>query len=226
MKILIIEDEKRIAKNIHKGLTLQSHIVDVAYDGEKGLDLAVAEKYDIIILDRMLPKMNGINICKTLRKEKITTPIIMLTAKSQIDDKVDGLDAGADDYLTKPFAFKELLARIYALARRPQHQTSSVLQVNDLILDPVHQNVTRNSTTIDLTKQEFALLEFLMRNKNQTFSKEQLVERVWNFDADILPNTVQVYIGYLRNKIDKPFPKKKPLIKTVRGFGYTIHSEN
>jgi DNA-binding response OmpR family regulator len=222
MKILVIEDEKRIADSIKKGLEIKSHIVDLAYDGLEGFDLAISEKYDVIVLDRMLPGLDGLQICQKLRTENNSTPILMLTAMAEIGDKVDGLNAGADDYLAKPFAFVELLARIKALSRRPQNVTSSKLKVDDLVLDTSNYEVTRNGEIIDLSKKEFALLEFLMRNQGMIFTKEQLTERVWEFDSDVLPNTAQVYLGYLRNKIDKSFPKEKQLIKTVRGFGYKI----
>lgn len=222
MKILVIEDEHRVANYIKKGLEIKSHIVDVAYDGEEGYDLASDENYDIIILDRMLPKINGIQICSSLREEGIHTPILMLTALGETDNKVEGLDAGADDYLAKPFAFNELLARINALSRRPKQTISSKIQISDLTLDIQTYTVNRGEEEIELSKKEFALLEFLMRNPGKVFTKDQLLEQVWPFDSDALANTAQVYIGYLRNKIDRPFPNKQKLIKTVRGFGYKI----
>ncbi|MCA9390459.1 response regulator transcription factor [candidate division WWE3 bacterium] len=222
MKILVVEDEKRIADNIKKGLELKSHIVDVAYDGYDGYSFAASEEYDVIILDLMLPGKDGVTICKQLRAEGDSTPILMLTAKTLVEDRVNGLDSGADDYLGKPFAFEELIARIHALSRRPQGVLVEELMVGDLTLDPKNYEVKRGSKKIDLSKKEFALLEFLMRTPGTVYSKEELTERVWEFDADVLPNTAQVYIGYLRNKIDKPFPNRKPLIQTVRGFGYKI----
>ena len=224
MKILVIEDEHRIASYIKKGLEIKSYIVDMAYDGEDGYELASGEKYDVIILDRMLPGMDGMQICKKLRSESNHTPILMLTAKTQVDDRVDGLEAGADDYLGKPFAFVELLARIKALARRPIRTNGSLLQIQNLILDTKIFEAKRDNKKIALSRKEYALLEFLMRHPGQIFSKDQLTEQVWNYDADVLGNTAQVYIGYLRNKIDRPFPKSKPLIQTVRGFGYKIES--
>lgn len=222
MKILIVEDDKHIAKNIIKGLEMKSHVVDVAYDGEEGYDFAAVEDYDLIILDRMLPKMDGLELCQQLRDENITTPILMLTAKTMVEDRVEGLDSGADDYLCKPFAFEELLARIKALGRRPKDNLVSILKTGDLTLDTVTYEVKRAGKKIQLSKKEFALLEFFMRHPGKVFSKEQITERVWEFESDVLPNTAQVYIGYLRNKIDRPFPNKSPLIKTVRGFGYKI----
>jgi len=220
MKLLIIEDEKTIADSIKKGLELKSHVVDVANDGLDGFDLASNESYDVVILDRMLPGLNGVQICQKLREEKNNTPILMLTAKTEITDRVDGLDAGADDYLGKPFAFVELLARLKALSRRPKAMLSSKLVINGLELDTKNFEVIRSGEIINLSKKEFSLLEFLMKNPGRVFNKEQLTERVWDYDSNVLPNTAQVYLGYLRNKIDKAFPKEKPLINTVRGFGY------
>ncbi|MBU0618969.1 response regulator transcription factor [Patescibacteria group bacterium] len=223
MKILVIEDEHKIANSIKKGLEQESYAVDVAYDGEQGFDLAVTEDYDVVILDLMLPKMGGMEICKKLRKdENIHTPILMLTAKGQLNDKVNGLNAGADDYLVKPFAFAELLARIRALRRRPKQTLNNQLKVNDLTLDALSYQVKRNGKDIKLSKKEFALLEYLMRHQGKILTKDQIINHVWDYDADILPNTVEVYIGYLRNKIDKPFKNKPPLIQTIRGFGYKI----
>jgi DNA-binding response OmpR family regulator len=225
MKILLVEDEPHIAQNIKKGLEIKSYVVDVVHEGQEGLDFALAEDYDVIILDWMLPGMSGQKIAKELRKAGNSTPILMLTAKTTINSRVQGLDSGADDYLGKPFAFKELLARIRALSRRGQKPVQTDLLVGDLTLDPTNYQVKRAGQEIHLSKQEFALLEFLMRHPGQVFSKEDLLEKVWSFDSDILPNTVQVYIGYLRNKIDKPFPKLPALIQTVRGFGYKIEAQ-
>jgi len=223
VRILIIEDERLIADSLAKGFKHESYAVDVAYTGTDGFDMAVAEDYDCIILDLMLPGMDGITICKKLREEEnVVTPILMLTAKSELDDKVEGLNIGADDYLTKPFAFEELLARIRALTRRPKKFSGTTITVDDLSINTNNYNVVRSGKEIKLSKTEYALLEYLARNKNQSMSKEKIIEHVWNFDADVLPNTVEVYIGYLRNKIDKPFPQSKQLIQTVRGFGYKI----
>jgi len=222
MRILIVEDEHKIAAAIKKGLEQENFAVDVAYDGEEGYDFASTEEYSVIVLDIMLPKLNGIEICARLRKADIKTPILMLTAKDEVDDKVHGLNSGADDYLPKPFAFSELVARIRALSRRPKSLLGNTLKVGNLELDRNTFEVTRDGKQISLSKKEFALLEFLMRNSGQTLSKGSIIQNVWNFDADVLPNTVEVYIRYLRQKIDRPFPNKSPMIKTVRGFGYKI----
>lgn len=222
MKILVVEDEHRISGYIKKGLELKSHVVDVAYDGEQGYDLAVNEQYDLIILDRMLPKLDGVTFCKNVRKEAIHTPILMLTARTQVEDRVEGLDAGADDYLGKPFAFTELIARVNALSRRPKQGLVEVLTADNLSLNTSTYEVIRATKAVVLSRKEYALLEFLLRHQGQVFSPEQLTEQVWSYESDVLPNTAQVFIGYLRNKLDKQFPKEQPLIKTVRGFGYKI----
>lgn len=222
MKILLIEDDEHIAKNIKKGLENKAFVVDLALDGEEGYDLAATEKYDAIIIDWMLPKLDGLEICKKLRHNGNTTPVLILSAKTLVGDRVEGLDSGADDYLGKPFAFEELLARINALSRRPQADFISILQVQDLSLDPATYEVKRGQQKISLTRKEFTLLKFFMRHPGQVFTAEQIAERVWGFDSDVLPNTAQVYIGYLRKKIDQPFSQKRPLLKTVNGFGYKI----
>lgn len=221
MKILLIEDEPKIARAIKMGLEQERSTVEVVYDGPTGFAAAIGDSYDVIILDRMLPGgMDGLIICEMIREKGIKTPVIMLTAKGQIRDRVNGLNAGADDYLVKPFSFEELLARLRALTRRPQQTNGSTLQVNDLTLDTISFEVHRGNTAINLSQTEYSLLEYLMRNKNRVLSKANIINHVWDFDADILPNTVEAYIGYLRNKIDKPFDT--PLIHTVRGFGYRI----
>lgn len=219
MRILVVEDEHKIANSIKKGLEQELFAVDVAYDGDEGYDLASSEEYDLIILDLMLPKLDGVSICKKLREESIHTPILILTAKGQIGDKVEGLDAGADDYLTKPFSFEELLARIRALIRRPHKTSGEILTVDDLTLNTRTFEVKRNEKMIPLSNKEYSLLEYLMRHPNLILTKDQIIAHVWNYEADILPNTVEVYIGYLRNKIGKD------LIRTVRGFGYKICSK-
>jgi len=226
MRILIIEDEHKIANSIKKGLEQEAYAVDVCYDGEGGYDLASVEEYDVIILDLMLPKMDGLMICKKLREEKNHTPILILTAKGQIDDKVEGLNCGADDYLTKPFSFSELLARIKALTRRPRQVMNPILKVEDLSLNTTNFEVKRSNKDIRLSKKEFALLEYLMLHKEKILTKDQIINHVWEYDSDVLPNTVEVYMGYLRNKIDKPFKKEKSLIRTIRGFGYKIGKGN
>ena len=223
MRILIIEDEKRLADSIKKGLKQESYAVDVSYDGNDGFGMAVIQDYDLIILDLMLPGMDGMEICRKLRnEEKIKSSILMLTARGQIKDRVEGLNCGADDYLTKPFAFEELLARIKALSRRPRDSLGTVLSIDDLTLDTISYEVKRAGRPVILSKTEYALLEFLLKNKGKVLSKNQIIENVWDYDADVLPNTVEVYIRYLRNKIEKPFKGKKPLIGTIRGFGYRI----
>lgn len=220
MRILIVEDEHKIANSIKQGLEQEKYTVDVAYNGTSGYDLAHSENYDLIILDSMLPFINGIEIIKKLRFEQIHTPILMLTARGQIEDKIEGLDTGADDYVTKPFAFTELLARIRALIRRPKKTIGLVLKVDDLTVNTNTYMVRRNNKIIKLSSKEYALLEYLIRHKNQIIKKEQIINHVWNYDSNILPNSVEVYIKHLRDKIDKNFPKK--LIQTVRGFGYKI----
>lgn len=223
MRVLIVEDNQKIANSIKKGLEQESFAVDIALNGIKGFDLAATEDYDIIILDLMLPDMDGMEVCRKLRREeKISTPILMLTAKNQLEDRVGGLNTGADDYLAKPFAFEELIARIRALARRPKKTLNNTLKTADLKLDSSNQQVSRGGKTISLSKKEFSLLEYLLRNKNKIVSKQTLINHVWDYNADILPNTVEVYIGYLRNKIEKPFKNKPKLIKTIKGFGYKI----
>jgi DNA-binding response OmpR family regulator len=222
MKILVVEDEHKIANSIKKGLEQESYAVDVEYDADGGFGAAVNGDYDCIILDRMLPgTMEGMGVCKALRAEGIHTPIIMLTAKDQIRDRVEGLNAGADDYLIKPFSFEELLARIRALLRRPKTEIGTVLRISDLTLDPASYQVNRGGHSITLSSKEFALLEYMMRNSGKVLSKDNIINHVWDFDADVLPNTVEVYIGYLRNKIDKG-SKGPKLIKTLRGFGYKL----
>lgn len=222
MRILVVEDEHKIASSIKKGLEQESFAVDVAFDGNRGYDLASGEDYDLIILDILLPGIDGLQICKNLRSQNIHTPILMLTAKGQVEDKVAGLNAGADDYLTKPFFFEELLARVRALIRRPKSSIGLLLSFKDLSLDTVSFGVKRGSKIISLSSKEFALLEYLLRHKNQIVTKDQIISHVWDYDADVLPNTVEVYIGYLRHKVDKPFPDKSPLIQTIRGFGYKL----
>lgn len=222
MRILVIEDEHKIANAIKDGLTQESYAVDVLYDGEEGLNAARYEDYDLIIMDRMLPGgMDGIEICETLRRESRHMPILILTAKDRVRDRVQGLNAGADDYLIKPFSFEELLARVKALMRRPHDSLGEVLEVGDLTLDTVLHEVRRAGQIISLSSKEYALLEYLMRNKNKVLGKNNIMSHVWDFDADILPNTVEVFMAYLRAKVDKPFAGPN-LIQTVRGFGYKI----
>ncbi|QQS65339.1 response regulator transcription factor [Candidatus Saccharibacteria bacterium] len=220
MKILVIEDEHRIANALKEGLEQESYAVDVAYDGEQGYLSASADNYDIILLDVMLPIMDGYTVCKKLRAEGNHTPVLMLTARDQVGDIVHGLDNGADDYLPKPFSFDVLLARIRALMRRPNDSIGEVFKVADLKLDPNARRVERAGKEIRLSSKEYAILEYLMRNNNKVLSKDQIIAHVWDFDSDILPNNVEVFINYLRRKIDKPF--KKQLLHTIRGFGYRL----
>lgn len=220
MKILIVEDEHLIANALKKGLGQEHYTVDLAFDGFEGFDLASSGDYDLILLDLMLPRMDGLEICRQLRQQQIHTPILMLTAKSQIEDKIKGLNSGADDYLAKPFAFEELLARIRALTRRPQSSATEILSVGDLSLNLSTYEVIRQGKSISLSSKEYSLLECLMRHANKILNKDQLIQHVWSYESDILPNTVEVYIRNLRQKIDLPFKQK--LIKTVRGFGYKI----
>lgn len=223
MKILLIEDEIKLANATKRALELQNHTVDVAYDGENGLDLALGEKYDLMILDLMLPEIDGMEICQAVRGAKNPTPILILTAKGQITDKVAGLDAGGDDYMVKPFSFEELFARIRALARRTDGPKGLPLTAGLLKLDPNSSKVKYNNTPISLSSKEFAILEYLMRNKNIVVSKQQIVDNVWHYDSDVLPSTIEVHVKHLRDKIDAV--SGADLIRTVRGFGYEINDE-
>jgi DNA-binding response OmpR family regulator len=219
MRILVVEDEHKIAQAIKKGLEQESYSVDLAFTGTEGYDFASTEDYDVILLDVMLPEMNGMELCKKLREEKIQTPILMLTAKSELESKIKGLNIGADDYLTKPFAFEELLARIRALLRRPKGAIESTLSSGDITLNTTTYSVTKGEKPVSLSKKEYALLEYLMRNQEKTLTKDQIISHVWDYDSDILSNTVEQYIGYLRNKVGKN------VIRTVRGFGYMMKPE-
>ena len=219
MRILVVEDEKKIASFIRRGLKEEGYAVDVALDGEEGYRLICENDYDVILLDLMLPKLDGLTLCRQVRQDGVQTPIIMLTAKSAVADKVTGLDAGANDYLTKPFAFEELLARIRVVLR-PTGQPPTKLQVADLSLDLLTHTVTRNGREIPLSAKEFALLEYLMRNAGTVVSRTMIYEHVWDIDFDTSTNVIDVYINYLRNKIDAGFEKK--LIHTVRGRGYML----
>lgn len=219
MRILIIEDEHKIANSIKRGFEQETWATDVAYDGEDGYDLASSEDYDLIVLDLMLPKMDGIEICKKLREAGNNTPILMLTARGSLGDKVEGLGSGADDYLVKPFAFEELLARVRALVRRPKEIQKNELKIKDLVLNTSSYEVKIGERHLELSKKEFALLEYLMRNIGRVLSKENIIAHVWDYEADILPNTVEVFIGYLRDKLGKNY------IKTVRGFGYRMDGD-
>ena len=223
MRILVIEDEHKIARAIKKALEHEKYAVDISFDGDDGYAMASTEPYDAMIIDRMLPgEYDGLAIVRELRTQNIHTPVLLLTALGRLEDKTTGLDTGADDYLTKPFALEELLARVRALLRRPQAQQSTVLTAGDLSLDTITMRVMRGAKDIQLTAKEFGLLEYLLRNQGRPISKEMIIQHVWDYDADILPNTVEVYIKYLRSKIDKPF--KTSLLHTVRGFGYRLEA--
>ncbi len=220
MRILVVEDEKKLASFVRRALKEKRYAVDVAYDGNEGLFLADVNQYDLIILDIMLPNKDGISICRQLRKNNNDVPILMLTARDDIEDKITGLDAGADDYLTKPFAFGELLARVRALTRRKQNVKTNILKVADLELDRLTHKVTRAGKAIELTGTEYILLEYLMLNADQVLTRTMISEHVWNDDFQAFSNVINVYINYLRKKIDGGFDKK--LIHSVRGTGYIL----
>ncbi len=223
MRILLIEDEHKIARALKKALEQESYAVDVAYDGDEGYAMATTEPYDAAIIDRMLPgSYDGLAIVSAMREAKIHTPVLLLTALGSVGDRTKGLDKGADDYLVKPFALEELLARVRALLRRPAVQHPAILRVGDLTLDTINCLVMRAEQAISLTSKEFAILAYMMRNPNRPLSKELIMAHVWDYDADILPNTVEVYIRYLRAKIDDPFDTS--LLHTMRGFGYKIQA--
>ncbi len=223
MRILIIEDEKRIASFIERGLKEERYVVDSAHTGEKGMFLAEVNPYDLIILDIMLPDIDGISICKRLRDAGISVPILMLTAKNRVQDKVLGLDSGADDYLTKPFAFEEFLARVRALLRKNREDKITTLRIADLELDQISHTVKRADQVIALANKEYSLLEYLMLNANQVVTRTMISEHVWNEDFDTLTNVFDVYIHRLRSKVDKGFASQ--LIHSVRGVGYVLKEE-
>lgn len=223
MKILVVEDEKKVASFIKKGLEEEYYTVDVAYDGKEGLKLALSDEYDLIVLDLMLPFKDGISILREIRNENISTPVLILTAKSSVTDKVTGLDTGADDYLAKPFSFEEFLARVRALLRRHSNEKKNILRVGDLILDTQTHKVFRNNIEIILTPKEFAILEYLMRNKNKVVSRIKLIEHIYEYNFDPGTNIIDVYINKIRNKIN--LSKGKQIIKTVKGVGYLIEDD-
>jgi len=220
MRILVIEDEVKIAQFIKRGLKEEGYAVDVAVDGEEGHFMLSSNEYDAIILDLMLPKIDGLTLCKEIRKASNPTPIIMLTAKDTVKDKVKGLDSGADDYLPKPFAFEELLARVRVLLRKKDSRVQTQLKVEDLCLDLLTHKVTRGDKEIDLTVKEYALLEYLMRNAGNIVTRTMISEHVWDINFDTFTNVIDVYINYLRNKVDSGFDNK--MIHTVRGKGYLL----
>ncbi|MER5421195.1 response regulator transcription factor [Streptosporangium roseum] len=219
MRVLVVEDERRMAAALQRGLQAEGFAVDLAHDGEDGLHLARQGDYDVVVLDIMLPRLSGYNVCKQLRAEENWVPILMLSAKDGEYDMADGLDLGADDYLTKPFSYVVLVARLRALLRRGANRRPAVLRAGDLSLDPARRRVSRGETPVELTPREFALLEYLMRRHDEVVSKTEILEHVWDtFDTD--PNVVEVYVGYLRRKIDVPF--SRTALQTVRGAGYRL----
>jgi DNA-binding response OmpR family regulator len=220
MRILLIEDNRRLNTSLKTSLLDDGYAVDSAYDGEEGQELAEMAPYDAIILDIMLPKKDGLQVCRDLRKQRINTPIIMLTAKDTVDDRVQGLDSGADDYLIKPFAFQELRARLRALLRRDASDKSGTITIADLVLDPAAHTVERSGQLIDLTAKEFSLLEYFMRNPNRLITRQMAETHIWSYDFDGTSNVVDVYIRRLRRKIDDPFDLK--LVETLRGAGYRL----
>jgi heavy metal response regulator len=223
MRILVVEDEKKVARFIQQGLEEEHYSVDVAHDGEKGLLMAQSENYDLLILDVMLPKKNGIDLIREFRAGKGTAPALMLTAKTATEDKVAGLDSGADDYLTKPFAFAELLARIRSLLRRGAKEKTTVLAIADLELDTVTHKAKRGGRTIELTAKEYALLEYFLRNKDRVLSRTIISEHIWDYNFDTGTNIIDVYVNHLRNKIDCASDKK--LLHTIRGVGYVLKED-
>jgi heavy metal response regulator len=220
MRILVVEDEKKVASFIKRGLEEEEFAVDVAYDGDEGLYLAENNPYDVILMDLMLPKKDGLSVIRELREKEISTPVLCLTAKDSVEDIVSGLDSGSDDYLTKPFAFGELLARVKALARRTAKDRGAEIYFADLRLDPVTHKVWRANKEIDLTAKEYGLLEYFMRHPNEVLTRAMIAEHVWDYTFDSFTNIIDVYVNYLRKKIDRDFDKK--LIHTVRGVGYVL----
>ena len=222
MRILVVEDEPKVASFVRQGLQEEQHSVDVAADGDEALELlASVPVYDLIVLDVLMPKRDGFSVLKTLRERGVATPVLLLTARDDVSDKVAGLDLGADDYLTKPFAFEEFLARVRALLRRGPAQTAPVLKVGDLTLNPATREVSRGGRAIGLTAREYALLEYLMRNAGRVLTRPMIAEHVWRLDFDSETNTIDVYVGYLRRKIDTAGEPR--LLHTVRGAGYSLH---
>jgi len=220
MRVLVVEDEPGIAQFIRQGLREAGYAVDVAHDGQEGLDYAFVAEYDVLVLDILLPKLDGLHVLRVLRDRGVKTPVLLLTAKDTVEDRVRGLDVGADDYLVKPFAFPELGARLRALLRRPPLQMDPVLHLGDLEMDTARREVRRGGRLIELSPREFTLLEYLMRHPQHVLTRTQLAEHVWNFDFFNDSNVVDVYIGYLRRKIDRGFDR--PLLHTVRGVGYRL----
>jgi heavy metal response regulator len=223
MRLLVVEDEQKVASFIKKGLEEEGYAVDVAADGEEGLALGLARVHDLIILDIRLPKMDGLRVLQALRQDHVTAPVLLLTVRATIEDKVLGLDAGADDYLTKPFAFQELVARVRALLRRRAEAEPTVLQIDDLRLDPARRTVTRGGEKIDLTTREFALLDYFMRNPSRVLTRTMIAEHVWDYSFDTSTNVIDVYVNYLRKKIDSG--REPKLLHTMRGVGYVLKAD-
>ena len=223
MRILVVEDEKKVASFIQRGLEGEGFSVDVAYDGESGVEMGSQNNYDLILMDIMLPKLDGLEAVKALRAREVTSPVLCLTAKDTVEDIVAGLDSGSDDYLTKPFAFAELLARVRALVRRGTQERGAEITYADLRLDPVAHKVWRSDKEIDLTAKEYALLEFFMRNPETTLTRTMIAEHVWDYTFDSFTNIIDVYVNYLRKKVDRDYSRK--LIHTVRGIGYVLKED-
>ncbi len=222
MRILIVEDEAKVASFIKRGLEEEHYAVDVAEDGKEAVSLVDSYDYDLAILDIMLPEIDGLSVLSHIRSVGKAMPVVLLTAKDLVEDKVKGLDMGADDYITKPFAFEELLARIRVLLRRGKPEESLKLSIADLVLDPVTHKVTRDNKEINLTAKEYGLLEYLLRNQGRVLTRTMISEHVWDIKHDTFTNVIDVYINYLRNKIDKGFSKK--LLHTIRGVGYKLEA--
>ena len=223
MRVLLVEDEKKVASFIKKGLEEHGYAVDYGSDGKSGLLMALDQIHDLVILDINLPEIDGLNVLREMRAKKVVTPVLLLTVRATIEDKVIGLDTGADDYLAKPFSFEELLARVRALLRRGTDTKSPVFTVADLVLDPASRQVYRGGDRIELTSKEFAILEYFMRNSGRVLTRTMIIDHVWDYDFDADTNVVDVYVNYLRKKIDAPYEPK--LLHTVRGTGYVLREE-
>ena len=224
MRMLVVEDSPKMASLLRRGLTEEGYAVDVVSNGVDAVWLATEQSFDAIVLDVVLPDIDGFEVCRRLRRAGRWAPLVMLTARDDVSDRVRGLDAGADDYLTKPFAFEELFARVRSLVRRGPHERSPILEIGDLMLDPAEHSVRRGSEPVNLTPKEFALLQYLMRHPGEALTRPRLLEHVWDFAFDVDPNIVDVYVGYLRDKIDRPFGRAS--IETVRGVGYRLRNES